>query len=211
MTTQRGATDRGARRRERTRARLLEAARRVIGEKGFDAATIADITDAADVGFGSFYNHFESKEEILSVLVTHSVEALGSEVDRLVTDLSDPAEMVATGVVETVSMAVSDPFWGWFMARVGLGERPEWGEPLVRRLARDIRLGAETGRFAVNDPTLNTTAISGATLGVVRAALSGYVGDDTGPELAEGCLRLLGLRPADARRVVARVSSRAAA
>lgn len=35
----------------------------VMAAEGADAATINDITEAADVGFGSFYNHFASKEE----------------------------------------------------------------------------------------------------------------------------------------------------
>ena len=48
--------------REKTNKRLVNAALSVMAEKGLDAATINDITEAADVGFGSFYNHFSSKE-----------------------------------------------------------------------------------------------------------------------------------------------------
>ena len=102
--------DRGARRRERTRASLLEGARRVIAAKGFDAATITEITEAADVGFGSFYNHFESKDELLRVLVTEAVDAHGRAIDGLMADESDPARLVAAGVMHTVAMAEHDPF-----------------------------------------------------------------------------------------------------
>ena len=119
--------DRGARRRERTRASLLEGARRVIAEKGFDAATITEITAAADVGFGSFYNHFESKDELLKVLVTGAVDAHGRAIDGLMAEESDPARLVAAGVIHTVAMAEHDPFWAWFMVRTGFGEHSELG------------------------------------------------------------------------------------
>src|SRR5262245_42665756 len=63
-----GSTDerepRGARRKRETREKLLRAAFRLIAERGVDGVAINEITEAADVGFGSFYNHFESKDAI---------------------------------------------------------------------------------------------------------------------------------------------------
>ena len=47
-----------------TRARLLEAAKRVFEEKGFLAARISDISKQAGLSHGSFYHYFESKEQI---------------------------------------------------------------------------------------------------------------------------------------------------
>ena len=47
-----------------TRARLLEAAKRVFEEKGFLAARISDISMRAGLSHGSFYHYFESKEQI---------------------------------------------------------------------------------------------------------------------------------------------------
>src|SRR6476661_2837885 len=62
MTT---APDRRARRREETRARLVEAAKALFARQGVDNTRIQEITDEADVGFGSFYNHFQSKEALI--------------------------------------------------------------------------------------------------------------------------------------------------
>jgi len=197
--------DRGARRRERTRASLLEGARRVIAAKGFDAATITEITGAADVGFGSFYNHFESKDELLKVLVTHAVEAHGRAIDGLMAEESDPARLVAAGVMHTVAMAEHDPFWAWFMVRTGFGEHSELGAPLLVRLFRDVGRGVASGRFPIDDIPTSVAAVSGATWAVIRARLAGAAAPDAGRLLAEGALRLLGLRAADARRAVARV------
>ena len=55
---------RQARRKRETRERLLDAAFRLMAERGVDAVAINEITEAADVGFGSFYNHFESRDGI---------------------------------------------------------------------------------------------------------------------------------------------------
>jgi len=50
------------RRKARTRQALIDAAARLIAEGRGDRASIAEITEEADIGFGSFYNHFDSKE-----------------------------------------------------------------------------------------------------------------------------------------------------
>ena len=53
----------------RTRALLLEAARRVFEEKGFTETRIGDITAEADVAHGTFYTYFESKHELFREVV----------------------------------------------------------------------------------------------------------------------------------------------
>src|SRR5207244_4540561 len=52
------------RRKARTRQALIDAAVRLIAEGRGDRASIAEITEEADIGFGSFYNHFDSKEQL---------------------------------------------------------------------------------------------------------------------------------------------------
>ena len=54
-----------AERTEATRGRLIATARRLFAEKGFAETTVEDITNAADVGKGTFFNYFPSKEHIL--------------------------------------------------------------------------------------------------------------------------------------------------
>lgn len=60
---------RGARRRARTRADLLAAARKVFARSGYHEASIADITGEADVGVGTFYLHFRDKDAIFNTLI----------------------------------------------------------------------------------------------------------------------------------------------
>jgi AcrR family transcriptional regulator len=60
----------------RTRKRLKEAALDVFSEKSFGAATVEEITQKADVGKGTLYQHFEDKKEIVVTLVEEAVEHL---------------------------------------------------------------------------------------------------------------------------------------
>ena len=86
---------RGARRRRETRSRLLVAALKLMAEKGMEGAAINEITEAADVGFGSFYNHFESKEAIYAALLNWVFKDFADAMDRVLGEISDPAEVIA--------------------------------------------------------------------------------------------------------------------
>lgn len=57
---------RRARRRVETRARILRAAWGLFARQGFFATTVEQITEAADVGKGTFFNYFPSKEHVLA-------------------------------------------------------------------------------------------------------------------------------------------------
>lgn len=68
--------NRTQKRASRTRKRLKEAALDVFSEKSVDAATVEEITEKADLGKGTLYQHFEDKEEIVIILVEEAVEHL---------------------------------------------------------------------------------------------------------------------------------------
>jgi AcrR family transcriptional regulator len=56
------------RRAAETRLRLFRCALQLFSERGFPNVTVEDITEAADVGKGTFFNYFESKDHVLGVL-----------------------------------------------------------------------------------------------------------------------------------------------
>lgn len=68
------------RRRRRTRRKLLASARRVFAEKGLDLARIDDITEGADLGKGTFYYHFDTKEELIGELIESMLTDLAAAV-----------------------------------------------------------------------------------------------------------------------------------
>lgn len=75
---------RGTRRKARTRAELLTAARQVFAERGFHDASIAEITQAADVGVGTFYLHFRDKDEAFNILLEEAVTEIRENVRNTV-------------------------------------------------------------------------------------------------------------------------------
>ncbi len=66
-----------------TRERIFRAALRLFAERGFVATTVKDITEAADVGKGTFFNYFPSKE--------HALAAFGEmQVSKVAAAVTDP-------------------------------------------------------------------------------------------------------------------------
>src|ERR1700758_4896470 len=86
------APNRFDRRREKTRVDLLEAAERVIAAKGYHQTRIADIATEADVGLGTFYLHFKTKNEIFIELIDYGAGHLRQELVEAKTGIQHPAE-----------------------------------------------------------------------------------------------------------------------
>ena len=63
------AGNRFERRKVRTRRDILRAAEQVLAEKGLYEAKIADIAEAADIGVGTVYLHFQTKEALTEAVV----------------------------------------------------------------------------------------------------------------------------------------------
>ena len=60
----------------KTEARIVEAARELLGEKGLDGTTLKAICDRAGVRAGSFYNLFASKEEVILRVISEAIAAV---------------------------------------------------------------------------------------------------------------------------------------
>lgn len=56
------------RRATQTRLKLFHVALRLFAERGFQNVTVEDITEGADVGKGTFFNYFQSKDHVLGVM-----------------------------------------------------------------------------------------------------------------------------------------------
>src|SRR5690349_11900460 len=75
--------DRRQRRSAEIRERLFRAALKLFAEKGLAETTVEDITNAADVGKGTFFNYFPSKEHILIAFSEMQLGKLQQAVDNL--------------------------------------------------------------------------------------------------------------------------------
>src|SRR6188508_342498 len=96
------------RRKARTRAALIRAAQTLIAE-GRTNVPILEITQAADVGMGSFYNHFATKEELYEAAVEAVMDGYGQLLDELTRGIEDPAEVFACSFRLTGRLQRAEP------------------------------------------------------------------------------------------------------
>src|ERR1700761_860404 len=191
-------------RKQRTRAALVKAAQRLIAE-GKINVPVLEITRAADVGMGSFYNHFESKEQLFEAAVADVLDAHGAMLDRLTESIDDPAETFATCFRLTGRLFRRRPQ----ESEVLLANGPvllSSDRGLAPRALRDIKAGVEVGRFKVDDPELALAMAGGALLGLGKLLRDNPDRDDAraADAVTESVLRLLGLSVEEAHAVCQR-------
>ena len=102
------APSRQDRRRARTRAELLAAAKRLLASKGFHGTKIADIAAAADVGTGTFYLHFPTKDALFSDLVRETALRAREEIDRAKAAVTDPRDQARVATATLFQFADSN-------------------------------------------------------------------------------------------------------
>ena len=96
------------RKRRQTRERIESAALRLFLERGFDATTIEDITEAADVSKRSFFDYFPSKEEVVAAWQDGFARELIGAVATQPEDAS-VVEVIETAVNSALRTAIADP------------------------------------------------------------------------------------------------------
>src|SRR5215471_19913168 len=75
------ASSRRLRRSAELRHRIFRSALTLFGKKGYAETTVEDITNAADVGKGTFFNYFPSKDHILLAFAEMQLSRLRRAVD----------------------------------------------------------------------------------------------------------------------------------
>jgi len=190
------------RRKAHTRQALIDAAVRLIADGRGDRASIQEITDAADIGFGSFYNHFDSKEQLFETASEEVLERWGKMVDRACADISDSAKLFAVSLRISGRLAWTHPDMARFLTGAGL-EILEVPYGFAPRALRDIRAGQAAGQFTIANAEIALSALAGGLLGLLRLRERHpeRVEESSVDELAEAGLRLLGVRASEAKRL----------
>src|SRR6476646_909762 len=192
------------RRKARTRQALIDAAVRLMAEGRGERASIAEITEEADIGFGSFYNHFDSKEQLFATASEEVLERWGQLIDRASAGITDPAELFAVVTRITGRLGWTHPEIAGFLAAAGL-DALDIPIGLAPRALRDIEAGKAAGRFAVSDAEIALSAAAGGMLGLFRMGHRHpiRVTGTTVDQLAEADLRMLGVPADEAARLAA--------
>lgn len=197
------ASDRFSRARMRTRQKLIDAAHRIIGRKGVEATTINDITEEADVGLGSFYNHFSSKEELVRVVFADRVEELGKIFDNISSTVSDPALAVSYIQKMFLEKVRTDTAWGWFAVHAEIALQ-QMDIAFSERARKDLQRGVEQGRFAIESVDIAVRFIMATLLVLTRALLESRLDPEVIVRSIELQLRMLGVSVEDAHAIVCR-------
>jgi AcrR family transcriptional regulator len=138
-------------RKRATRARLLEAAYEVISLSGVDDAKIKDVTDKADIGFGTFYNYFETKDELAAAVLDCVIDDYGRRNVEATRGLrrKNPALVMPVSMKLVMCEATRLPMWQWWAKRPDLlVDRMRKG--FGRFGKRDIRDGIGHGFFTLH-------------------------------------------------------------
>ncbi|MGA7323325.1 MAG: TetR/AcrR family transcriptional regulator [Rhodomicrobium sp.] len=149
-STDRSPKSRSEKRREDTRRRLMKATYEIIAKRGLEGLVIQDITEVAEVGYGSFYNHFTSKDAIVAAVIDASRDFAREIYRRLATSTSDRAEAFALELLACLRLSKEDKTWGWFILRTvlsGEGNRSGVGADLRHALDACIQAGILPGNL----------------------------------------------------------------
>jgi AcrR family transcriptional regulator len=144
---------------QETHQRLLEVALKFFHKQGYDATTVAQITQAAGVAKGTFFNYFDTKETILPALVKWRLQQLEN---ALTPDQGAPASPVAR-IKLALCLAIQDPLISPSMAKqvfAALLKQQKHGHlahTLARILAEQVRQAQHAGE--INDD-LDATQLS---------------------------------------------------
>lgn len=179
-------------------------------ERGYERASIAAIAEEADLGFGTFYSHFESKREVFRALVEAAGRERDLRVDEAVAGVQDPAEQLAVRVAVLVELAASD----LELTRFLIGARRPADNPgeevVISDLHACVSAGCTAGRFRVADMDAAVVAVGGVVRGIVGALAGDLLDAGTAPLSAtELGLRLLGLDPREAMSIAHAAARRA--
>jgi AcrR family transcriptional regulator len=186
--------------RQRTRGKLTDAARALIVEKGVAGLRIAEITDAADVGRGSFYNYFDSKEDLVEAVVSESLGALASTVTTALSQDDDPAVSASIADRRFIRLASENSEFAQLLVNLHHGDDLFAAATLPYARAA-LEPGIISGRFEVTSFDVVLTMLAGGAFALIRAILSGDAPPDADQAHAESILRLLGVADDDAREI----------
>lgn len=193
----------GRARRDKTRGQLLLAAAKLVASRGTDGLTIEDFIKAAGVARGTFYNYFETREQLIRTLWRHLGKTSMRRIRQLNADDPDPASRLVSGLRMSIRKAMNDHVWGCLVFRISAGN-PDLNEELRAFPLYDIREGMRLGRFSLEDPEIAGDYFVGVAMMAFKAVVIAERPADYPERCAMLVLRGLGLDTAEAVEIANR-------
>ncbi|MDQ6600529.1 TetR/AcrR family transcriptional regulator [Bacillus salipaludis] len=137
----------------KTKQKLLEAAKEVFLEEGFQKATISQMIKKAGIGYGTAYVHFEGKEEILMILMDDVMEKFYdiAEVSFLPKTKEEARQIILSQATAFLKMAETErSMMQLFEQAIGISPSistkwKEIREKFIQRISKDIAFAQERG------------------------------------------------------------------
>jgi len=163
-----------ARRQRRNREALIDAARAIMTDKGVEAATMLEIAQRADVGAGTVYNYFKSKDDLAIAVLETLMHELALRIQAVTDRFEDPAQVYAYGIRTVLDTATTNIHWAQMLNRAEV-----IADALFRVMGpfaiRDLRLASQAGRFEVSNADLVWRLTSHALIGAGLAITTGQL------------------------------------
>jgi AcrR family transcriptional regulator len=190
-------------RQERNREALVQAGYRVMSEKGIDAATMQEIAQRADVGAGTVYSYFKSKEDLAVAVLERVMHNLAIRIEVVTNQFTDPAQVYAFGIRTVIEAATGDLRWKQLL------NRPEVvADAMFRCMGpfaiRDLQNATRANRFKVADAELLWKMTTFAIVGVSRAVIQEQLSRRPIDEAVVRLLCMTGIGEAEALEVANR-------
>lgn len=177
-----------------------------MAAKGVEAATVLEIVRESGVSQPSFYNHFESKEQLAEAIAAEFFQADVAFKMRVFSAADDPAEAIAINTQHTLRVATRDPVVAWVMVRAG-AERNLLRTSDSDELTRMIASGIDAGRFKTVNPRVAALVIRGAAFPLLQDILLGTAPDTVETDFAALVLRMLGIVDEEAAEIARRAAT----
>lgn len=189
---------RSARRKLKTRQALVDATQALVLASSYEHVTIQDITEAADVGLGTFYNYFDSKAAILEAVINQLSDEFFAQLDILQAGEQDPAKLFVITLRYSLHCLLEDTPWAFFVVRSGLVAQDVMAKNAVRVLD-ELKSASEAGRFDVDDPQFALMMLRGMSSSFSSSEAFGFPMTEA---LVQKCiyyvLRMLGMQADEA-------------
>lgn len=194
---------RNERKKERNREALIAAGYEVMSANGIDAATMSEIAELADVGSGTIYNYFVSKDDLAMAVLERVMQRLAERIEFVTDSFDDPGLVYAFGIRSVMRATIEDKRWQQLLKRAEVV-----ADAMFRIMGpyaiRDIEAARDQGRYVVRNPELvwrmTTHAIVGFGLEVSRGSMTMAMLDESVIAL----LGMVGVSPDQASEIVSR-------
>jgi AcrR family transcriptional regulator len=170
--------------RQAMRSKLLDAAMRVFATSGVSPPVIDDVIREANVSRGTFYNYFDSLDQVLLAIGQELNNQMTSDILPVYDVLTKPWQRAAVASRLFLVRALLDPKWAGFVTRVDAWQH---NTLVAEYMSKDLENGKATGDFRFDRLDAATDFLMGASAHGIQAIQQGV---DHPNKYMDACVRM---------------------